>query len=516
MNVYSNHKKDLPVIAATTKERVQPPVLLPTNFSPSRIYYFGYGPIVHPLVRYRRGVPIASVEAAVLYEHRLTFQQGGLVHAQPQQRGYQVYGVLLNFDSIEEWQTFAAFDDGAYRITTKQVYSLKTDRQVTAYTFVMDIGIDDGHSGSCSTTTTTTSTFTEALPQERYLHLMAEGLKQLGDDIPQDYIIDELFAVPYIPKTKKYRTFPQEQDVLQTISQRRYQQLCRSSCNQKHQYLYFIIGRKVVKLCVSTNSAKENDTRRCCCTNPCAKWIQSRFHGKPDGTLVLHQTVVDPELSMVDTVQELTHQHFDWAEHYMVEFLEQGGLSAKVAYYLEPKKRRYCDKPRWWWSWLQVRNSPGSLNSNRSIHSSSRSKLHRRGRLRSKDDDDDDDDVESHYSYSSNASSNVALHHISRTRRQKRIQRESLAAALFNNLKNDMDGTAAEGTYFIEDDHVDDTRNNLSLVIPHVIVRHDCIATTMDKGDHCHDSWHDNSVEECKVPEDPSINNGTVDAMNSG
>ncbi|KAG7343644.1 hypothetical protein IV203_021652 [Nitzschia inconspicua] len=485
---FYNHKRHLPVITAPTNEGVQPP-LLPTNFTPSRIYYFGYGPIVHPLVRHRRGVPIASVEAAVLYEHRLTFQHGGLVHAQPQQRGYQVYGVLLNFDSIQEWQTFAAFDEGAYRITTKQVYSLKTDRQVTAYTFVMDIGIDDGQSA-------------EALPQERYLHLMAEGLKQLGDDIPQDYIDDELFAVPYNPKTKDYRSFPQEQDVLQTISQKRYQRLCRS-CNQ-HESSYFIIGRKVIKLFLPTNSAKEKNDTRHCCTNPCAKWIQSRFHGKPDGTLFLHQTVVDPELSMVDTVQELTHQHFSWAEHYMVEYLEQGGLSAKVAYYLEPKKQRYCDKTgRWWWSWLQVRNSPGSLNSNHSDHSSSRSKLHRRGRLRSKHDDDD---VESHYSYSSNASSNVALHHISRTRRQKRIQRESLAAVLFNNQKNDMDGTAAEGTYFIEDDNeddrLDDTHNNLSLILPHVIVRHDCIATTMDKGDHCNDSWHDISVEECKLPED--------------
>jgi len=75
------------------------------------IYYFGYGPSVNPIVRYRRGckIPTGNTKTAILYDHRLKFVAGGTANIVPA-RGWDVKGVVLRFESQEEWDEFRRYD----------------------------------------------------------------------------------------------------------------------------------------------------------------------------------------------------------------------------------------------------------------------------------------------------------------------------------------------------------------------------------------------------------------------
>lgn len=75
------------------------------------IYYFGYGPIVNPLVRYRRGcmIPPQNIRTAILYDHRLKFVKGGTANI-VKSRGWDVKGVLLRFENQQEWEAFRHYD----------------------------------------------------------------------------------------------------------------------------------------------------------------------------------------------------------------------------------------------------------------------------------------------------------------------------------------------------------------------------------------------------------------------
>lgn len=75
------------------------------------IYYFGYGPIVDPIVRLRRGCNIApeNIKTAILYDHRLKFVAGGTANI-VKSRGWDVKGVLLRFENQTEFEAFRQFD----------------------------------------------------------------------------------------------------------------------------------------------------------------------------------------------------------------------------------------------------------------------------------------------------------------------------------------------------------------------------------------------------------------------
>lgn len=75
------------------------------------IYYFGYGPIVNPIVRRRRGcmIPPEQIKTAILYDHRLKFVAGGTANVVAT-RGWDVKGVVLKFNSKDEWNAFKQYD----------------------------------------------------------------------------------------------------------------------------------------------------------------------------------------------------------------------------------------------------------------------------------------------------------------------------------------------------------------------------------------------------------------------
>ena len=67
-------------------------------------YYFGFGPVCNPLVRKRRGIRLAEdPRPAYINDHRLTFSFGAVADV-IRQTGFQVHGLLMKFDSREDWE----------------------------------------------------------------------------------------------------------------------------------------------------------------------------------------------------------------------------------------------------------------------------------------------------------------------------------------------------------------------------------------------------------------------------
>lgn len=383
------------------------------------IYYFGYGPIVHPLVRERRGIQRSHVQAAMLLEHRLTFAYGGVVNMVPQ-RGFQVHGLLIQFDSTKDWARFQEFDAG-YDLDEVQVYpytddgmppDLENDEDddnsssnsnncnnnglpITAYAFVMK----DFDGNKLDKVTASTI---EKLPQERYLKLISSGMR--AHNIDDDYIEDQILSIPYSPKAKPedFRTFPLRPSSLSSFtgpvsastssatasggpnssSSRRRGSLTRLRGGRNHQQssssvdagprgtvptitfhdyetrlcrnagphqVYFVIGMKVIQIDPPFQPH-----------NPCVVWFRQRAHGGPDLTLTLHKTVIDPDIPLVYTLEDLTPLHFAWAENHCIEYLEQGGIRGTQIYELVGNGGSVGDP-------TDVGTDPGPLNVTRSV-----------------------------------------------------------------------------------------------------------------------------------------------------
>jgi hypothetical protein len=268
------------------------------------IHYFGFGPIVNAMVRHRRCIHTKHVQAAYLRDYRLTFCFGGNASIVPQ-RGYEVHGLLMTLESREDWKRLLEFDSGNAP-TVHHVYPYdKPDHPVACYLFEIPIPEDVSKLDKPI----------ERLPQERYLKLIAQGLRQHGVD--DEYVDHQIMAVPFIPnrKPQDYYTFPQQRTPLPKWTWSRYIKKC-----DKGDKLYFILGKSIFQL----NFTDE--------TNPLAKWFKFHGHGKDDCTLAVHKTVVDPEIPTVDEVEDISPLHIAWAENHCVEVIEQYEMSAvKVA-----------------------------------------------------------------------------------------------------------------------------------------------------------------------------------------
>jgi len=213
-------------------------------------------------------------------------------------------------------------------------------------------------------------------PQERYLKLITDGLR--AHEIDETYIRDEILAANYIPNERDkvvssvskldldlgssksttngtnstgssgYRKFPLSMKPykLPKISTAKYEtKLCAttSSDDRAQAATYFICGRnKVMKL--QQDNVNVDDHRN----NPCVKWL--RAQAAQDITLLVHQTFIDPDcdclhlLPLVDTIDDLTPRHYEWAEHTILLYLERGGLTATVVYELTSDNNRDNNK----------------------------------------------------------------------------------------------------------------------------------------------------------------------------
>lgn len=297
------------------------------------VWYFGYGPIVHPDVRERRKVKIAGeLQAAVLPDHQLTFCYGGFASLIPR-RGFSVQGVLMKVASEEDWQRLKDFDSGYYvqQVLNVYPYDMKNLRRhdvedsedeedeecddplqcyrnsppVRAYSFVMTEYEESILEKPI-----------EKKPQERYLRLIARGMERHGVD--PTYVQDEIMACPYIPNIppEDWHEFPKAKESLRTIRYQKYLRMCKTA---PPTVIYFIMDDYVLKMTVPEANLADN---------PVWQWTKRHCHGQPDNTFLLHSIGVDPDIPFAWSPAELTPLHYAWAENYMYISLEQAGLSA--------------------------------------------------------------------------------------------------------------------------------------------------------------------------------------------
>lgn len=288
------------------------------------IYYFAYGALVNPLSRQRRCVKTLDEQAAVLPNYRLTFGVGGAANIIPKQ-GWDVHGVLMKCASAQDFETLRVFDAG-YDCIQVDVYPIANgvceahgdgdqsdDRQssipIPANAFVMHKDKDENFALP-----------TDKLPQERYLRVIAWGMREYGLD--DDYINDQIMGVPYIPNRNpdQYLQFPISK-ALAKMTLNAWNKKCKRKLSRaikhKKNLLIFRIGKHVMQV------GEEHDPRNQFCV-----WIRERLLGPHDSTWVIVQTLYDPDLPFIDSPIKVQEIHRVWAENQMMEKFEQAGITA--------------------------------------------------------------------------------------------------------------------------------------------------------------------------------------------
>lgn len=274
--------------------------------SSNALYYFGYGPIVNDLVRQRRGIETTEIRAACLSDYMLTFCIGGLANIVPR-RGYEVHGLLMKLKSAKDWKLLHDYDAGSTP-TVHNVFPYDApDTPVRAQFVEFSEHVED----------VVLDSPLEHLPQDRYLNLIAIGLRKYKVD--DEFVDFQIMAVPYTAKrhAHEFERVPLLRKTLPRIKYRRYLQRCKKAEGTD---IYFILGDGVFRL-------NQPDFKL-----PASRWLGRNGHGKPDATLFIHKTIVDPDIPLCDELSELTPLHFDWAENHIVELMELYNLSCnKVA-----------------------------------------------------------------------------------------------------------------------------------------------------------------------------------------
>lgn len=306
------------------------------------IYYFGYGPICNELVRRRREIKVVEIQAAYCPDYRLTFAFGGIADIVAK-KGFEVHGLLFKLESEEDWLKLKKFESGnTPTVRTVIPYSAipksrigdesGSDEDEEEEDPFQRINADDDFKSHCLLGSIQAYLIEhpdhvedclleaplEQLPQERYLKLIAQGMRQHGVD--EDYVGDHIEACPFVPtrKPQDYRTFPSAKSV-RSITFQKYQSLCSKAALVEGD-VCFCLGTKVLRL-------GDHDP-----ANPLAKWFLTHGHGKSDCTFMLHLTVVDPAIPFLEEASQVTLLHVRWAENHCVEIIDQYGMSATHVY----------------------------------------------------------------------------------------------------------------------------------------------------------------------------------------
>lgn len=296
--------------------------------APRDVYYFAYGPVCNEMVRKRRGIECTEIKAAYVPDYRLTFAFGGNANILSK-TGFEAHGLLMKLKSPEDWEKVKKFEAGnTPTIRTVVPYDAQSETETDSDSHNAD---DDFLSASTKGAIkayliempedadhTLLDAPIERLPQERYLKLIARGMKQYGVD--EDYVTDHIEACPFIPTRKQedYVKFPIARKI-KKISLNKYRRLCARASVEGD--LYFVLGKRVF-LCW------DHDPE-----NPLAKWFEANGHGKEDCTYMVHLTVVDPDIPLIYNAQDATPLHIAWAENHLVEVMEQYGMGGATLVY---------------------------------------------------------------------------------------------------------------------------------------------------------------------------------------
>lgn len=307
-------------------------------------YYFGYGPMVHPTVRHRRGIEVVEAKPAILRNHRLTFAYGGVASVVPQ-RGYEIHGIVMKCKTAYDWEKLQK-SEGGYYATELDVHPYSNN---TAELPVFDPDVEEEDDVPpirakvfimLEFDQSKLEKPLERIPQERYLRIIAAGMQKYN--VSEDYIQDEIMNVPFSPSRKpgNYSQFSAlhlqeardivgneetdpESDLdgpLPRINWEGYQRLCNDAIaagSEEHpKHLYFIVGQHVIFI--------QNHPGK---THPGAMWHFANAFMKKDVTFYLHQTHFDPDIPNCETEADVTKPIQAWAENLLVHSIAQG-LSA--------------------------------------------------------------------------------------------------------------------------------------------------------------------------------------------
>eukprot|EP00980_Cylindrotheca_fusiformis_P006089 scaffold1311_cov99-Cylindrotheca_fusiformis.AAC.6 len=291
----------------------------PPRSAGGSILFFGYGPIVHEMVRNRRNIRTTSVQPAFLDGYRLSFEFGGIANI-VRQRGYRVHGVLMTLKSLRDWKKLQSFDLRR-RVSQKLVfhypeggYNYDEDEEDEKQEVGCEMAYVISFPEDVQETVLYENPALERLPQEGYLKLLAEGLQQ--NRICCEYISDEVLNIPFMPDraSDDYFTFPFAPSVGK-ISHSTYLTICEKAKVEGD--LYFVMGDFIFRL-------GEHDPN-----NPLAIWIEEHGHGKGDLTYYIQLLLTDPNIPFCERKADVTPCHIAWAENQLVECIHQHGLTAK-------------------------------------------------------------------------------------------------------------------------------------------------------------------------------------------
>lgn len=301
----------------TSPERERSPS--PPRSVGDSILFFGYGPIVHEMVRSRRNIRTTELQPAFLDGYRLSFEFGGVANI-VRQRGYRVHGVMMTLQSLRDWKKLQSYDIQR-RVTQKMVFHYpkggfnydEDDDDEEKEELVSEIAYMIGFPDDVQDTLLHEDPALERLPQEGYLKILSDGMQQNG--ISHEYIEDEILNVPFIPDrcTDDYSKFPIAHTVGK-ISYSTYLTLCQKAKVEGD--LYFVLGDFVFRL-------GEHDP-----SNPLAAWIEEHGHGKGDVTYCIQLIFMDTSISFCERKSDVTPSHVCWAENQLVAYIQQHGLTA--------------------------------------------------------------------------------------------------------------------------------------------------------------------------------------------
>ena len=143
----------------------------------------------------------------------------------------------------------------------------------------------------------------QGIPQERYLKIIAEGMRFHGVD--ERYIRSEILDIDFIPSRKpnEYLSFPRNSKPLPMLT---FEDYMERASNDKTPC--FLVGDYVVDLVCAFDHE-----------NPWAKALFKEAVGKPDVTPWLESVIYDPDMPL--------ECRWKWAENFMVDTFASAGMA---------------------------------------------------------------------------------------------------------------------------------------------------------------------------------------------
>lgn len=278
----------------------------------SGILFFGYGAMVNPVSRSQRQIETVMEKPAVLDDHRLTFAVAGAANI-VRKPGWSVHGIVMECKTEFDWERLMNFD-AAYDYIEVDVLPYGSEQTIKARALVMVVE-EPGNA----------KLPINRLPQERYIQIIAEGMKFHGID--QEVVDFHIMNVPYIPRRKpsEYLRFHTEhhpnkkRSKTKTIS---YDDFIMKS----EKMVWIAIGTHVIQI---KEVEEGNEGSR----GLFLEWVKRNLVGKYDCTHFLVQGHYDPALASYES--GITDEHREWAQNLLVEKFSQGGLTGTLVYLLK-------------------------------------------------------------------------------------------------------------------------------------------------------------------------------------